>query len=240
MQLTVKDAARLLSVSEKTVYRWIKQQIIPVYRINEQLRFNRAELLEWATSRRIPVSPEIFLEAERPQAPLPTLTEALRAGGVAYRLGGHDKPSVLRALIDVMKLPDEVDREFLFQVLLARESLGSTGIGDGIAIPHVRNPIVLHVTKPLIALCFLEHPIPFGAIDGQPVTTLFALISPTVRAHLHMLSRLGFVLQHPPFRAALRQQASRDELMSLLACAEATLPATNGAGLAPNQAAASM
>ncbi|MCY2926361.1 MAG: PTS sugar transporter subunit IIA [Planctomycetota bacterium] len=230
MQLTVKDAARLLTVSEKTVYRWIKQEIIPAYRINEQVRFNRAELLEWATSRRIPVSPEIFLEAERPANPLPSLTESLKAGGVAYRLGGNDKPSVLRALIEVIKLPDEVDREFLYQVLLARESLGSTGIGEGIAIPHVRNPIVLHVTKPLIALCFLEHPIPFDAIDGQPVTTLFALISPTVRAHLHMLSRLNFVLLNNEFRGALKRQASRDELMSLLARLEATLPMANGNG----------
>ena len=233
MQLTAKDAARLLNVSEKTVYRWIKQEIIPVYRINEQLRFNRAELLEWATSRRIQVSPEIFLETEKPQTPLPSLSEAIKAGGVAYRLGGTDKPTVLRALIDVIKLPQEVDQEFLFQVLLARESLGSTGIGDGIAIPHVRNPIVLHVTKPLIALCFLEHPIPFGAIDGQPVTTLFALISPTVRAHLHMLSRLSYVLQNPEFRAALKRQAARDELMSLLAQAEGTLPTTNGNGASP-------
>lgn len=232
MQLTVKDAARLLNVAEKTVYRWIKQEIVPVYRINEQLRFNRAELLEWATSRRIQVSPEIFVEAEKPQTPLPSLTDAIREGGVAYRLGGHDKPSVLRALIDVIKLPAEVDREFLFQVLLARESLGSTGIGDGIAIPHVRNPIVLHVTRPLIALCFLDHPIPFGSLDGQPVTTLFALISPTVRAHLHMLSRLSFVLQHSGFRTAIKRQASREELMSSLADAEATLPAPNGQNIA--------
>ena len=236
MQLTVKDAARLLSISEKTVYRWIKLESIPVYRINEQLRFNRAELLEWATSRRIPVSPDIFLEAERGETPLPSLSEALKAGGVAYRLGGNDKPSVLRALIDVIKLPEEVDREFLFQVLLARESLGSTGIGDGIAIPHVRNPIVLHVTKPLIALCFLEHPIPFGAIDGQPVTTLFALISPTVRAHLHLLSRLSFVLMNPSFRSALKAQASRDEIMSLLSQAEGAIPTSNG-GAVPHSAA---
>jgi len=234
MQLVVKDAARLLNVSEKTVYRWIKQEVIPVYRINEQMRFNRAELLEWATSRRIPVSPEIFLETEKSPTALPSLTEAIKLGGVAYRLGGTDKPSVLRAIIDVIMLPEEVDREFLFQVLLARESLGSTGIGDGIAIPHVRNPIVLHVTKPLIALCFLDHPIAFDSIDGQPVTTLFALISPTVRAHLHMLSRLSFVLQNPAFRDALKRQAARDELMSLLAKAEGTLPVAHGAGLTSN------
>ncbi|MDT8389788.1 MAG: PTS sugar transporter subunit IIA [Lentisphaeria bacterium] len=223
MQLTVKDTARLLSVSEKTVYRWIKQGILPVYRINEQFRFNRAELLEWATSRRIQISPDIFLENEVSKSSLPTLTDALKAGGVAYRLNGQDRSSVLRAIVDVMKLPEEVDREFLYQVLLARESLGSTAIGDGIAIPHVRNPVVLHVTKPAITLCFLENPIDFGALDGQPVGTLFALISPTVRAHLHMLSRLGFVLQNSCFRTALKDQASRDEITQTLAAAETEL-----------------
>jgi PTS system nitrogen regulatory IIA component len=224
MQLTVRDAARLLAVSEKTIYRWIKQEVLPVYRVNEQLRFNRAELLEWATSRRVKISPDIFTEFETAPSSLPTLMDALKAGGVAYRLSGNDQPSVLRAVVDVMKLPEEVDREFLYQVLLARETLGSTGIGDGIAIPHVRNPVVLHVTKPMITLCFLEHPIDFGALDGQPVNILFALISPTVKAHLHMLSRLSFVLQNPVFKGALTRQASRDELMAALGSAEAALP----------------
>jgi PTS system nitrogen regulatory IIA component len=230
MRLSVKDVAGLLNVSEKTVYRWIKQGVIPVYRVNEQFRFNRAELLEWATAQRIQVSPEIFLEGEATKEPLPSLSEALRAGGVEYRLGGHDRPSVLRALVEVLKLPEEVDREFLYQVLQARETLGSTGIGDGIAIPHVRNPVVLHISRPTITLCFLEHPIDFRAIDGQPVNILFTLISPTVRAHLHLLSRLSFVLKDQEFKAVLKRQASREELMEAVARAETALPPANGNG----------
>ena len=146
MQLSVKDAAALLNVSDETVYKWVKQEEIPSHTINEQVRFNRAELLEWATARNIQVSPDLFTSDQPNRSSLPTLTEALTAGGVAYRVGGTDQPSVLRAVVQVMKLPDEVDREFLYQVLLARESLGSTGVGDGIAIPHVRNPVVLHLS----------------------------------------------------------------------------------------------
>jgi nitrogen PTS system EIIA component len=227
MQLSVKDAASILNVSEKTIYRWIKQGTIPTYRINEQIRFNRAELLEWATSRRIQVSPNIFLETDKSAFLLPSLSDALKAGGVAYRLGGTDQASVLRAVVEVLNLPDEVDREFLYQVLLARETLGSTGIGNGIAIPHVRNPVVLHVSKPTVTLCFLESPIDFRALDGQPVNTLFTLISPSVRAHLHLLSRLGFVLNDPDFKSVLQRQASREELMQALAKAEAAIPALN-------------
>lgn len=228
MQITVKDAASLLNVSEKTIYRWIRLEVMPVYRVNEQFRFNRAELLEWATSRRIQISPDIFLEGETSKDPLPTLADALKSGGVAYRVVGHDKPSVLRAIVDVLKLPEEVDREFLYQVLLARETLGSTGIGDGIAIPHVRNPVILHVSKPTVTLCFLEHPIEFLAIDGRPVSTLFTLISPTVRAHLHLLSRLAFVLRDENFKAVLKRQGLREELLAALAKAESNLPAADG------------
>jgi PTS system nitrogen regulatory IIA component len=225
MQLSVKDAAAVLNVSEKTIYRWIKQGTIPCYRINEQYRFNRAELLEWATSRRIQVSPEIFAEKFSSSTPLPTLLEALKAGGVYYRVGGTDQASVLRAVVDILHLPEEVDREFLYQVLLARETLGSTGIGDGIAIPHVRNPVVLHVSRPTISLCFLEQPIEFGAIDDKPVDTLFTLISPSVRAHLHLLSRLGIVLRNDEVKAALRSRATREELMDIFARVENALPA---------------
>lgn len=223
MQLSVKDVAKLLNVTEKTIYRWIKQESIPVYRINDQCRFNRAELIEWATSRRIPLSADILTESDGSKVPLPSLMDTLKTGGIVYRLGGADKPTVLRNVVDVMHLPEEVDREFLYQVLLARENLGSTGVGDGIAIPHVRNPIVLHITKPTITLCFLERPIHFGSLDGGPVDTLFTLISPTVRAHLHLLSRLGFVLQNPAFKAALKNQLLREQILEELARAESKL-----------------
>jgi len=52
MQLTVRDVAKLLAVNEKTVYRWVQQSSLPGYRVNNQYRFNRAELLEWATPTR--------------------------------------------------------------------------------------------------------------------------------------------------------------------------------------------
>ena len=230
MKVTVRDAAQLLSVTEKTIYRWIKQGVIPAYQVNDQYRFNRAELLEWATSRKINVSPDIFAEPEGSETP-PPLSEALRAGGVHYRVGGADKAAVLRSAVDLMQLPEEVDREFLYQVLLARETLGSTGIGEGIAIPHVRNPIVLHLSRPMVTLSFLEHPVDFGALDGQPVTTLFTLISPTVRAHLYLLSRLGFALRDPLFKGAILRQASRDEIVESLRRVELTMMATSPNGL---------
>ena len=214
MTLTVKDVAGLLNISEKTVYRWIDERKLPGYRLSGQYRFNRAELLEWATANRINVSPHIFEEPESSGSRLPELSDALEAGGVYYRLAGANKPAALRSVVEVLRLPDQVDREFLLQVLLAREALESTAIGDGIAIPHVRNPIVLHVPHPVVTLCFLERPVDFGALDGQEVHTLFTMISPTVKAHLHLLSRLAFALRDPEFKSLIREQAGRDEILA--------------------------
>ena len=212
MRLTVRDASKLLQVSEKTVYRWINQRMVPAYPINGQYRFNRAELLEWATSRRIKVSVDILAEPESGQVPSPGIAEALETGGVFYRVDGHDRESALRAVVGLMRLPDEVDRDFLLRVLVAREALGSTGMGEGIAIPHVRNPIVLHVPRPSITLCFLERAVEFGALDGKPVRVLFTVISPTIRAHLYMMSHLAFALRDPAFKDAVLREASREEI----------------------------
>lgn len=207
----VKDAATLLNVSEKTIYRWIAQGNLPVHRISGQYRFNRNELLEWATTHRVPLSADILKE-EHPQD-LPGLAEALRTGGVFYRVCGNDKSSVLAEIVQMLPLPEEVDRAFLLEVLLARESLGSTGIGNGVAIPHVRNPIVLHIPRPMIALFFLENPVEFEAIDGKPVHTLFTIVSPTIRAHLHLLARLSYALQQPDFKNAIARKSLRDEVV---------------------------
>src|SRR3954467_11106352 len=110
MNLSVRDTAALLSVSEKTIYRWIKQQSIPAYRVQDQYRFNRAEVLEWATSRRLNVSSEILPRPEAAGQPVPSLVEALEAGGVHYRVSGFDKETSLRDVVQPLRPPGKVDR----------------------------------------------------------------------------------------------------------------------------------
>lgn len=211
MRLTVRDVAGLLNVSEKSIYRWISTKEIPFYRVKEQYRFSKAEVIEWATRARLEIPAEVL--SEKIAHPLKGLAESLEAGGIFYRVGGRDKNSVLKFVVDLLKLPDEVDRAFLHKILLAREALGSTGLGDGIAVPHVRNPIVLSVDKPSVTLCFLENKIEFGAMDGKPVNMLFTIISPTVKGHLHLLSRIAFALKDKGFKSAIVREASRDDII---------------------------
>lgn len=224
MKLTVEDVTKLFSVSEKTIYRWIKSNNLPAYRINNQYRFNYTELVEWAATHRINVAAQPTPQTSGPQEEVvPSFSEVLAAGGIHYRIGGHDKMAVLTEIVNLLKLPDQVDRTILLQILIAREEMGSTALGGGIAIPHVRDPIILNVTRPLIALCFLEKPVEFGAIDGELVHALFTLISPTIKSHLQLLSRISFFLHDPAFHAAVVQHAARDTILAEARRVEAML-----------------
>lgn len=215
MQLTVRDAARVLNVPEVTIYHWIDEDGLPAYRVNDQYRFNRAELLEWVAShkgtRAVTISPELFQRP--PGAHTHELSVALEDGGIHHGVPGTDRELVLRSVVSLMRLPEVADRQRLFEVLVAREQLGTTAIGDGIAIPHVRNPLILVVDRASITLCFLEHAIDFGAADGKPVDTLFTLITPTVRTHLHVLARLAMALRDAKFRMSISARAAKEDIL---------------------------
>src|SRR5262249_55513311 len=150
---------------------------------------------------------------------------ALEAGGIFYRLPDTNKERALRALVEALPLPEGIDRELLLRLFLVREASASTAIGDGIALPHVRNPIVLHVSRPMVTLCFLDQPFDFGALDGKPVHVLFSLVCPTMRSHLQMLARLSHALHDPQFKEVVLRQESPDTILQEARRVEAPLAA---------------
>jgi PTS system nitrogen regulatory IIA component len=225
MQLTVQEAGKFLDVSESTITRWIKQRGLPAQHVGGQYRFHRAELLEWAAANKIKVSVELFQDLETDDEPVPSLADALNAGGIFHDVPGATKEESLRAMTAVLPLPDGIDREYLLRLFLAREAATTTAIGEGIALPHVRNPIVLSVERPSVTLCFLEQPVNFGALDGKPVQAFFSLICPTMRSHLQTLSRLSFALHDAKFKDAILRRAPGAEILAEARRVETALPA---------------
>jgi len=216
MSLTVAKAAELTGVTERTVVNWIRKDGLPACKVNDQYQLNRVELLEWATNHGIKLSPAIFSVEDAEEESLPSLSTALETGGIHFGIGGDDQQSVLKHVVDLLPLPPQVDRDFMLQVLMAREALGTTAMGDGIAIPHVRNPILVQLPVPKIALCFLSKPIDFGALDNKPVQILFTIISPTIRMHLHLLSKLAYCLRDQRLRGILGKQCNSEEIMAVV------------------------
>lgn len=214
MHLTVLEAASYLGVDDATVRRWIKHRGLPAHHANERLHLNAVELWQWATEQGIHVSRRLLEQARRqPDQAIP-LGHLLESGGIHHDVGGEDRGTVLRAIVALLPLPEDIEREFLVSVLEAREAMGSTGIGDGIAIPHVRNPILLHVPTPFVTLCLLRHPVDFDAIDGKPVHALFTVIGPSVPAHLRILAQLAFVLRDDELRRMLAERRPAAEIVA--------------------------
>jgi len=220
VQISVKELAMMLNVTERTVYRWIKEQTIPFYKVHDQYRFNRVDILDWATANKIDVSHQIMNDSADKKISELSLAEAIKKGGIHYRIEGKDKKALLNAVVNLLNLPDDVKKETLLEAMLVREELGSTGLGEGIAIPHARYPVVTHIPSPIVSICFLDKPVDYGAIDGKPVSCLFTLISPTVRSHLAMLSKIAQVLKDTGVKNALVAQKNRDFILTKIEKAE--------------------
>lgn len=214
MQLTLRQVAQLFNVSENTVTQWVRSENLPVHDIKSQYQFDRAELLAWANTTQRSISPAILQETHDGDVTVVSLAEAMQRGGVALRVGGYDRYEVFRTAIADLPVPTSFDRDNLLDLLVARERSGGTAIGNGIAIPHPRYPVVLPGVESVVRVCYLEQSLDYHAGDGKLVDTLFLMICPTVHEHLQLLARLAYVLKSDDFRKLLRSHPDSTRLVS--------------------------
>lgn len=108
-----------------------------------------------------------------------------------------------------------IARATVYDALFAREKLGSTGLGQGIAIPHGR---IKGLKEALGALFRLQTPVPFDAPDGQPVNVMFVLLVPeaATEKHLQLLSELAQMFSNKTFRDALAEAKDADAVKELV------------------------
>ena len=217
MELTLKNVAEIFMVSETTIIKWIKKENLPVELVADQYRFHPADLLEWAAIENRSFSPAIYAKVNGGElTPAAThLTDALESGGVLRDVSGSDLRTVLTNTMDGLPIPESVSHEELVELFLARESLGSTAVGGGIAIPHPRQPVLLTVRGPLVRLCYLSEALDIPSPDGKPVDKLFLMICPTAHEHLQLLARLGVLLQNGSVRQALDAKLDGQSLFDI-------------------------
>lgn len=232
MQWTIADIVRLFGVSERTVNRWIEQKDMPCVRAGEQYHFHYIELLDWALKKKIPLTPEVLSAGDRGNGGPGILYQALKTGNIHYDIPGENREEVLKAVVDALPFPlapsERLNKKSLWQMLIAREKMMPTAIGNGIALPHVRNPVVLHIDHPFISLCFLKKPVDFKALDGKPVFIVFTILSPSVKKHLGILSRLAFCLQNTKLQEYLHLKAPREQILAEIRVLESGLSHVSG------------
>lgn len=140
------------------------------------------------------------------------LSEILNENNIITDLKAKDKRGVLEELAEVI-VNDEpsLDKGSLVRVLLERERLGSTGIGDGVAIPHGK---VNGVSHPVISFGRSQKGLDFESMDGQPAFLFFLLVAPENSAgtHLKALAKIAKILKNSSSRKILAEATTRKEL----------------------------
>ena len=150
-----------------------------------------------------------------------SLSQLIKPEGVLPALRVNGKKQSLQEMSDRAALVSGLSAREIFDALLQRERLGSTGVGDGVAIPHGKLPKCEHI---FAVFARLERPIDFDAPDGQPVDLVFMLIAPESAGadHLKALAMSARLLRNPAIAAQLRATRDPTALYALLTMAPAS------------------
>ena len=150
-----------------------------------------------------------------------SIADLIGPSAVAVGFGARTARQVMTIIADKAAQNFGLDAGLVLSGLLEREQAGSTGLGRGVAAPHARVP---GLQGRQLVVVTLEQPIPFGAIDGQPVDLFFALLSPEESGveHLRALARISRLLRREDLRDQLRCASDADAVRFLLAQGEAT------------------
>jgi PTS system nitrogen regulatory IIA component len=168
--------------------------------------------------------------------PLSTLIER---GGIFYGLKGATVESVIAEFIRLLpgfedfgdfensegpetpaQSGDSGFKAALFKAVLEREALMSTGIGQGVALPHPRNPLITDAGKQFVAVGFPAGPVDWKALDGKPVHTILLIVSASARFHLHTTSKINFLCHDGNFLSLLTARPSLEAIIRAVREAE--------------------
>ena len=144
------------------------------------------------------------------------ITEFLSKDGIKVGMQSAEKEDALKELVDVLAAVKDVgDKKSIIKALVERESLGSTGIGQGIAIPHGKTD---RVGELVAVLGISSKGVNFEALDGEPVYIFFLLVAPkeTAGPHLKALAQISRILRDSYFCELLRRCKSPEEVYELI------------------------
>ena len=144
------------------------------------------------------------------------ITDLLKKESIALDVKVDSKGAAIDYLVDLMDKSGRLnDKEGYKKGILAREALGSTAVGDGIAIPHAK---VAAVNEPGLAAMVVPEGVDYESFDGSPANLLFMIAAPDgeADAHLEALSKLSMVLMDPDFKNALVKAKTADEFLKLI------------------------
>ena len=155
------------------------------------------------------------------------LLDILSLESTIVDLKGESKEDIIAELVNSLPVGDAItDRDQVLQAVLDREKIMSTGIGDGIAIPHGKSAAV---TELVAAMGTQRRGIDFDALDGEPAFVFFLLVSPANVSgpHIKALARISRLLKNDAFKKKLIEADSAEDIIATIEAAERDIPAAN-------------
>ena len=144
------------------------------------------------------------------------IAKLIHKGGIFRNVEGNTSKEIYKKISKMIDLPDCMTSEQVYNALCAREEILSTAVGNGIALPHARTPLMKEEEDQRIVVVYLKEPIDMKAPDERPVTTMFILLTHNSQVHLKVLSTLAGLFRSLRFRRALEERAGEAELSSLI------------------------
>jgi PTS system nitrogen regulatory IIA component len=207
--LTIKEVAEHLQVSERTVSDWAQKGEIPCGKLGNSWRFKRIEVERWLDKK-------LVGNKRESETPAVAIEEVLTKERVFF-LDASVKREVMNALIDSLaQTPEIVDRDELAFEIFQREELMSTGIGLGVAIPHVRLP---SLNKMIMSAALLRSGLEdYDSLDGQPVQLVFMIAAGHHQhaEYLKLLSSLANLVKKEAIRQQLIDSISPEDFFRTL------------------------
>lgn len=217
MELTIEEVASRLKIPIETLHRWVRQGKIPMQRNRGDYTIRQEMFERWADEHKLTIHAQSKEVQQDGEAMFDGVLPAMQRGGIFYDLKGESKEIALQAAVDRIPNLERIDRKIVFEKLLERENMASTGIGHGVALPHPRANPGVGLMLPQITTCFFPEPVPFDSIDHRPVSVLMVLLSGSTKLHLSLLSKLSFYLRNVPFREFLLTAPPAQELLDRVA-----------------------
>jgi nitrogen PTS system EIIA component len=144
------------------------------------------------------------------------IADLIHKGGVYQDIEGNTPEEVYKKICTMIPLPENIAPDVVLTALCAREKVLSTAVGNGIALPHARSPIMKSEDNQRICVVYLKTPLDMNAPDGRKVYVMFVLLTYNSQTHLKIIANLVTLFRRAQFRKLLESHANEAELLNAI------------------------
>jgi PTS system nitrogen regulatory IIA component len=222
--MTLAEIAKYLKVSEKTILRMVKKGELPGSKVSNQWCFQRVAIEQWLTAKMESAPEDNLVSVIRTTPKIIPLAQLVSQDRIIMDVKAGDKESIIRQLTKPLEQANllENPEEFIAS-LLAREEMGSTAIGYGVAIPHVHEQENSGVKQTCVVLGICHNGVDFDAMDGEPTYIFMLLCGNSITVHIRLLAKTMLMLRNPGTVEALRSCTTKSQVAEILRKADFNL-----------------